>query len=65
MIIFRFILYLIILVFLISSKSYSREPFIVTSESLEIIPNEHLSFLEGFDEFVSRILSFQNGQICD
>ena len=51
--IFRFILNLIIIVFLISSKSYSREPFIVTSESLEIIPNEHLSFLEGFDENVS------------
>ena len=52
MTIFRFILYLII-IFLISSKSYSQEPFIVTSESLEIIPNKHLSFLEGFDETVS------------
>ena len=51
--IFRFILYLIIIVFLISSKGYSQEPFIVTSESLEIIPNKHLSFLEGFDETVS------------
>ena len=51
--IFRFTLYLIIIVFLISSKSYSQEPFVVTSESLEIIPNKHLSFLEGFDETIS------------
>ena len=51
--IFKFTLYLIITVFLISSKSYSQEPFIITSESLEIIPNKHLSFLEEFDENVS------------
>ena len=51
--IFRFTLYLIIILFLITSKSYSQEPFIITSESLEIIPNKHLSFLEEFDENVS------------
>ena len=51
--IFRFTLYLIIILFFISSKSHSQEPFIITSESLEIIPNKHLSFLEGFDENVS------------
>ena len=49
----RITLFLIILIFLISSKSHSQEPFIITSESLEIIPNEHLRFLEGFDETVS------------
>ena len=51
--IFKFTIYLIITVFLISSKSYSQEPFIITSESLEIIPNKHLSFLEGFDENIT------------
>ena len=51
--IFKFTLYLIIILFFISSKSHSQEPFIITSESLEIIPNKHLSFLEGFDETVS------------
>ena len=51
--ILKFIPYLIIFVFLISSKSYSQEPFIITSESLEIIPNKHLSFLEGFDENIT------------
>ena len=51
--IFRFILYLIIMLFFISSKSHSQESFIITSELLEIIPNEHLSFLEGFDETAS------------
>ena len=51
--IFKFTLYLIIILFFISSKSYSQEPFIITSESLEIIPNKHLSFLEGFDETIS------------
>ena len=51
--IFRFTLYLIIILFFISSKSHSQEPFIITSESLEIIPNKHLSFLEGFDENIT------------
>ena len=51
--IFKFILYLIMIVFLVSSKSYSQEPFIITSEALEIIPNKHLGFLEDFDETVS------------
>ena len=51
--IFKFTLYLLIFLFLISSKSYSQEPYVITSESLEIIPNKHLSFLEGFDETVS------------
>lgn len=51
--IFKFTLYLLIFLFLISSKSYSQEPYLITSESLEIIPNEHLRFLEGFDEAVS------------
>ena len=51
--IFRFTLYLIIILFLITSKSHSQEPFIITSESLEIIPNKHLSFLEGFDENIT------------
>ena len=51
--IFKFTLYLIIILFFISSKSHSQEPFIITSESLEIIPNKHLSFLEGFDETIS------------
>ena len=51
--IFKFTLYLLIFLFLISSKSFSQEPYIITSESLEIIPNKHLSFLEGFDETVS------------
>ena len=51
--ILRFILYLIIMLFFISSKSHSQESFIITSELLEIIPNEHLSFLEGFDETAS------------
>ena len=50
---FKFTLYLLIFLFLISSKLYSQEPYIITSESLEIIPNEHLRFLEGFDETVS------------
>ena len=49
----RITLFLIILIFLISSKSHSQEPFIITSEALEIIPNKHLKFLEGFDETVS------------
>ena len=49
----RITLFLIILIFLISSKSHSQEPFIITSETLEIIPNKHLSFLEDFDETVS------------
>ena len=49
----RITLFLIILIFLISSKSYSQEPFIIISEALEIIPNKHLSFLEDFDETVS------------
>ena len=51
--IFKFTLYLLFFLFLISSKSYSQEPYVITSESLEIIPNKHLSFLEGFDETVS------------
>ena len=51
--IFKFTLYLPFFLFLISSKSYSQEPYVITSESLEIIPNKHLSFLEGFDETVS------------
>ena len=51
--IFKFTLYLLIFLFLISSKSHSQEPYIITSESLKIIPNEHLRFLEGFDESVS------------
>ena len=51
--IFRFILYLVIILFFISSKSHSQESFVITSELLEIIPNEHLSFLEGFDETAS------------
>ena len=41
------------MLFFISSKSHSQESFIITSELLEIIPNEHLSFLEGFDETAS------------
>ncbi len=49
----RIILYLIILIFFISSTSHSQEPFLIKSESLEIIPNKHLRFLEGFDENVS------------
>ncbi len=49
----RITLYLIILIFFISSKSHSQEPFLITSESLEIIPNKHLKFLEGFDENIS------------
>ena len=58
----RITLYLIILIFLISSKSHSHEPFLITSELLEIIPNKHLSFLEGFDENVSfETLKVQNG----
>ena len=36
--IFKFTLYLLIFLFLISSKSYSQEPYLITSESLEIIP---------------------------
>ena len=51
--IFKFTLYLLIFLFLISSKSPSQEPYVITSESLEIIPNKYLSFLEGFDENVS------------
>ena len=51
--IFQFTLYLLIFLFLISSKLHSQEPYVITSESLEIIPNEHLRFLEGFDETVS------------
>jgi hypothetical protein len=51
--IFKNTLYLIVLTLFISSKSYSQEPFIISSESLEIIPNNYLSFLEGFDESVS------------
>ena len=58
--IFRFTLFLIILIFLISSKSHSQEPFIITSEALEIIPNKHLSFLEDFDETVSLLTLHQN-----
>ena len=50
---FKFTLYLLIFLFLISSKLHSQEPYVITSESLEIIPNKHLSFLEGFDETVS------------
>lgn len=50
---FKFTLYLLTFLFLISSKSHSQEPYVITSESLEIIPNKHLSFLEGFDETVS------------
>ena len=50
---FKFTLYLLIFLFFISSKSFSQEPYVITSESLEIIPNKHLSFLEGFDETVS------------
>ena len=50
---FKFTLYLLIFLFLISSKLHSQEPYEITSESLEIIPNKHLSFLEGFDETVS------------
>ena len=51
--IFRTTLYSLVLTLLISSKSYSQESFVITSELLEIIPNEHLSFLEGFDETAS------------
>jgi len=51
--IFKFTLYLLIFLFLISSKLHSQEPYVIMSESLEIIPNKHLSFLEGFDETVS------------
>ena len=51
--IFRYLLYLGLTLFFLSSKSYSQESFVITSELLEIIPNEHLSFLEGFDETVS------------
>ena len=50
---FRKTLYLIVLTLFISSKSYSKEPFIISSESLETIPNNYLSFLEGFNESVS------------
>ena len=51
--IFRTTLYSLVLTLLISSKSYSQEPFIISSESLETIPNNYLSFLEGFNESVS------------
>ena len=63
------------MLFFISSKSHSQESFIITSELLEIIPNEHLSFLEGFDETASfdtlnRILTLplfkqQSGDVYD
>ena len=51
--IFRYLLYLSLTLFFLPSKSYSQTSFVITSESLEIIPNKHLSFLEGFDETVS------------
>ena len=48
--IFRTTLYSLVLTLLISSKSYSQESFVITSELLEIIPNEHLSFLDTLNE---------------
>ena len=51
--IFKNTLYLIFLTLFISSKSYSQEPFIISSESLDTIPSNYLNFLEGFDESVS------------
>ena len=51
--ILRTTLYSLVLILLISSKSYSQESFIISSESLETIPNNYLSFLEGFNEGVS------------
>ena len=51
--IFRTTLYSLVLTLLIYSKSYSQESFIISSESLETIPNNYLSFLEGFNESVS------------
>ena len=51
--IFRNTLYLVVLILFISPKSYSQEPFIISSESLETISDNYLSFLEGFNESVS------------
>jgi len=44
---------LFIVIFCIETAT-AREPFIISSESLERIPPKHLNFLEGFDLYQNQ-----------
>ena len=49
----KIIIILIIIHLSCFSSVFSQDPFIITNNTLKIIPTRHLSFLEGYDETVT------------
>ena len=49
----KIIIILIIIHLSCFSSVFSQDPFIITNNTLKIIPTKHLSFLEGYDETVT------------